>query len=120
MARWDSPLFTVSSTDEMPLEALWTTIMTGAKAPTNVAVVQVKPQIAVLSKALSCPYFRKLNVEREATHGRTSDPRVNRYHRRQSSVFFPSRHLGNRWSRSSICLFHAPGDRPTTEKHHPF
>ncbi|KAG8956297.1 hypothetical protein FRC04_004377 [Tulasnella sp. 424] len=40
MARWDSPLFTVSSTDEMPLEALWTTIMTGAKAPTNVAVVQ--------------------------------------------------------------------------------
>lgn len=43
MARWDSPLFTISSTDEMPLESLWTTIMTGVKAPTNVAVVQVSP-----------------------------------------------------------------------------
>ncbi|KAG9017495.1 hypothetical protein FRB90_001088 [Tulasnella sp. 427] len=35
MARWDSPLFTVSSTDEMPLDAIWATVMTGAKAPTN-------------------------------------------------------------------------------------
>lgn len=41
MARWDSPLFTVSSSDELPLEAIWQTIMTGAKAPTNVAVLQV-------------------------------------------------------------------------------
>ncbi|KAG8902333.1 hypothetical protein FRB99_004616 [Tulasnella sp. 403] len=40
MARWDSPLFTVSSDDTLPVDAIWQTLMTGAKASLNVAVLQ--------------------------------------------------------------------------------
>ncbi|KAG8887660.1 hypothetical protein FRB98_009222 [Tulasnella sp. 332] len=41
MARWDSPLFTVSTEDDLPAESIFAAVISGAKAPTNVAVLQV-------------------------------------------------------------------------------
>jgi protein KTI12 len=39
MVRWDSPLFTIPYTDPLPLDAIWATITTGAKAPPTAAVL---------------------------------------------------------------------------------
>lgn len=43
MARWDSPLFTVTTDDHLPVNAIWESVTSGNKAPTNVAVLQVWP-----------------------------------------------------------------------------
>ena len=40
MVRWDSPLFTVFPTDELPLDTIWLAITTGHKAAPHAAVVQ--------------------------------------------------------------------------------
>ncbi|KAI9635936.1 chromatin associated protein KTI12 [Dioszegia hungarica] len=39
MVRWDSPLFTIPYIDPLPLDAIWATITTGAKAPPTAAVL---------------------------------------------------------------------------------
>jgi protein KTI12 len=39
MVRWDSPLFTIAYTEPLPLDAIWATITTGAKAPPTAAVL---------------------------------------------------------------------------------
>lgn len=38
MVRWDSPLFVIPFSEDPPFDAIWDSIMTGAKAPPNKAV----------------------------------------------------------------------------------
>ncbi|KAG8997165.1 hypothetical protein FRB94_011113 [Tulasnella sp. JGI-2019a] len=72
MARWDSPLFTVSAHDELPMESIFATIMSGAKAPTNVAVLQnAKPPVDALQmlEAVSATVVNLISASPSMTSG---------------------------------------------------
>ena len=71
MARWDSPLFTVSSLDPLPADAIWQSVTSGAKAPLNVAVLQVRKHFAFVYQTK----VPRISVEHQTTHGRLADPR---------------------------------------------
>lgn len=86
MARWDSPLFTVSAEDDLPAESIFATVISGAKAPTNVAVLQVSKD---LSRSLLSTDLCFHLLECEASGGCPPNARNNECHGGQSHLKFP-------------------------------
>lgn len=81
MVRWDSPLFTIPYTEPLPLDAIWSTITTGAKAPPTAAVsAPPKPPPNTLqiltstTSAITTSLLSHLNTTPSATDFRIPSP----------------------------------------------